>query len=237
MPPLQPQAHEASARHAIVDVARRLYDRGLVVASDGNVSVRLPDGNVLITPSGVFKGGLTADQVLLCDRGGNYLRGPGRPSSEMAMHLACYQERPDVQAVVHAHPPTAVGFTLGGVSLAHCTLPEVIISLGDIPTAAYATPTTYLLPEAIREHVRGHDAVLMERHGAVTLGADPYEAFHRMEQVEHTAKISFVARMVGQVTPLPTDDVKALLEIRGRFRGGSPASIGCNYCGACTGTP
>ena len=151
---------EALTRRELIRTARLCYERNLLVAMDGNLSVILDDGNVLATKAGCHKGLLTDDDLVVIDRRGNKLRGEGDPTSEMSMHLACYDARPDVRAVVHAHPPISVAFTLAGVSMARCVLPEVVLTLGVIPTLDYRTTGTWDLAAIVGEHIRAHDAVL-----------------------------------------------------------------------------
>ena len=225
---------ETELRVQICEIARRIYERGYSVAADGNLSVRLEGGDLLVTPSGVFKGNLYPEDIVRTSADGGLRASPRglRPSGELLMHLAIYRVRPDVQAVVHAHPPIAVGFTLAGVSLAQCLLPEVILSFGDIPTAPYSTPTTAAVPEAISELIRTSDALMLARHGSLTVGQDLESAYHRLEQIEHTARITLAARQLGEVKPLPKDEVDRLLEMRRRL-GLGPVAEPCNNCGAC----
>jgi L-fuculose-phosphate aldolase len=163
---------EHRLREELVKFGRLCYERHLLVAMDGNLSALLPDGNVLCTKAGCHKGFLTDDDLVVIDRGGRKLRGSGNPTSEMAMHLACYDERPDIRSVIHTHPPISIAFTIAGVSMARCVLPEVVLTLGTVPTVEYATTGTKSLADGIRPYVRHHDAVLMDRHGAVCLGKD-----------------------------------------------------------------
>ena len=217
--------HERQLRAHMVQIARLCYDRGLLVAMDGNLSALLPSGEVLCTRAGCHKGLLTEDDLIVCDRSGKKLRGEGAPTSELRMHLAAYAERPDVRAVVHAHPPIAVAFTLADVSLAACVLPEVVLTLGVVPTVRYATTGTDALAEALRPYLRQHDCVLMDRHGAVCLGGDLLRAFCNLETLEHTAKIIKAARDLGGAKTLPADEAVKLRSLGLERYGGPPDAV------------
>jgi L-fuculose-phosphate aldolase len=203
----------------IVCICRMLHRKNYLAATDGNVSVRLGD-RLLITPSGVNKGIMEADQILTVDLSGKVLEGEGRPSSEIRMHLLAYELRPHIAAVVHAHLPYATGCTLAGIDLLEPILPEVVITLGGIPTAPYATPGTIEVPEAIREFIREYDALLLSRHGAMTVGRDVVDAYNKMEKLEHTARVVLAARLQGPVTPLPPAEVKKLRDIAAKYEAG-----------------
>ena len=168
---------------------------------------------------------LTEEQLVVIDVEGRKLRGKGEPTSEMAMHLACYRERPDVRAVIHAHPPLAIGFTIAGVSLARCVLPEVVLTLGVVPTLDYVTTGTPALAQQVGEASRDNDAMLMDRHGAVALGGDLLEAFCRLETLEHTARITMVARSLGQVRELPPKEAAHLRSMGLKRYGGPPSAV------------
>jgi L-fuculose-phosphate aldolase len=217
--------HERQLRVQMVQIARLCYDRGLLVAMDGNLSALLPGGEVLCTRAGCHKGLLTDEDLIVCDRRGKKLRGEGEPTSELRMHLAAYDERPDVRAVVHAHPPIAVAFTLADVSLASCVLPEVVLTLGVVPTVRYATTGTEALAEALRPYLRQHDCVLMDRHGAVCVGGDLLRAFCNLETLEHTAKIIKAARDLGGAKALPADEAVKLRSLGLDRYGGPPAAV------------
>lgn len=199
-----------AAASAIADVCRRLYERGLIAGPDGNVSVRLSDGSILVTPSGMSKGIVTAEDLVVVDMEGRELVGSRSPSSELRMHLRIYQRRPDARAVVHAHPPTATGFAVAGESFMAPVLPEVILQMGAVPLVPYATPGTDALADALEPYLARHDAVLLANHGATTLGRTLTEAHHRMESLEHAARILLAARAVGRVQELGAADVEAL---------------------------
>jgi L-fuculose-phosphate aldolase len=204
----------------IVCICRMLHRKNYLAATDGNVSVRLGE-RLLITPSGVNKGIMEAEQILTVDLAGQVLEGEGRPSSEIRMHLLAYELRPEIAAVVHAHLPYATGCTLAGIDLLEPILPEVVITLGGIPTAPYATPGTEEVPEAIREFIGEYDALLLSRHGAMTVGRDVVDAYNKMEKLEHTARVVLAARLQGPVTPLPAAEVEKLRDIGAKYKAGS----------------
>lgn len=216
---------EAHTRQQMIRIAHLCYERHLLVAMDGNLSVLLDDGNVLCTRAGCHKGFLTDDDLVVIDRRGHKVRGQGDPTSEMAMHLACYNARPDVRAVVHAHPPIAVAFTIAGVSMDRCVLPEVVLTLGTIPTLDYRTTGTQDLASLVGDHIRQHDAVLMDRHGAVCVGGDLLEAFCRLEIMEHTALITKTARDLGGVKELPPGEAVHLRSMGLKRYGGPPEAV------------
>ncbi len=225
-------AEEARARAEIVKVCRRMYANSYIAGGDGNVSVRLQDDRVLITPSGLHKGEVQEADLVVTDREGNKLKGDHRPSSEILMHLLCYQLREDVHAVVHAHPIHAVALAMAGVSLANCILPESCISLGFILTAPYTTPGTEEVPRALRELVMQANAVLLDRHGSLTMGPTLAVAYNRLESVEHTAKITHAARCLGDVAPLSERNVEKLREVALKY-GWAEIPRGCAECNAC----
>jgi L-fuculose-phosphate aldolase len=216
-------ASESQLRDDIVEVGRRLYARGYTASNDGNVSVRLDAGRLLMTPTSVCKGFMTPEMMCITDMDGRKLAGERGPSSEMLMHLEVYRQRPDAQAVVHAHPPTATGFAVAGIPLTRAVLAEVVTTLGSIPIAEYATPSTTELPEAVRKYVKAHDGMLLANHGALTLGKSLFDAYYKMETVEHFAKISLVARMLGGERVLTQQEVDRLQGLRGHYGISSPA--------------
>ncbi len=216
---------ERRLREDILKFGRLCYERHLLVAMDGNLSALLPDGSVLCTKAGCHKGFLTDDDLVVIDRSGKKLRGQGNPTSEMAMHLACYDERPDVRAVIHTHPPISIAFTIAGVSMARCVLPEVVLTLGTVPTVEYATTGTKSLADGIRPYVRHHDAILMDRHGAVCLGKDLLTAFCNLETMEHTALITKTARDLGGVKELPPEEAVKLRSMGLKRYGGPPSAV------------
>jgi L-fuculose-phosphate aldolase len=205
-------------RRDIVRIGRMLHDKGFIAANDGNISVRLNEFTVLATPTCMSKGMLTEEDLVTVDMRGKKLSGFREVSSEIAMHLMIYRVRPDVSAVVHAHPPTATGFAAAGRGLDEALVSEIVISLGKVPLAGYATPGTTDLCDCIEPFVEDHDAVLMANHGVVTCGDDLLTAYMNMETVEHYAKISLVAHQLGTKCPLSDEQVEGLLKIRHRIR-------------------
>lgn len=208
----------------IVQVGAWLYQRGLIVAGDGNISARLPDGAILITPAGLGKGRLVPPDLVTITLDDTLLHSPRghRPSSERLLHLLVYRARPDVQAIVHAHPPTAVAATLAGVSLAEEWLPETILTMGSVPTAPYALTGTAEMYEAVAPYIAAHDALLLSHHGALTMGHTPTQAFMLMEQLEHSARILLAARQFGTLHPLPPARIAELRALRERLRAERP---------------
>lgn len=191
-----------------------MYNRGYIVSGDGNVSVRIGAQRMLITPSGSRKGFLQPADMVLCDLSGEPVRGETmRPSSEIAMHVAVYEARPDAAAVVHAHPPCAIAHTIAGASLAEPLMPEAFCALGEVVTIPYTTPTTQQVPDALRGYLKSHHALLMERHGSITFGRTLAEAYDRLEVLEHTAKISLMARVMSPRGVTGLDD-RQLQELR-----------------------
>lgn len=201
-------------RADVVRIGQLMYEKNLAVAADGNISVLINDHQLLVTPSGLCKGLMTDDDLVITDRQGNVLHGNGKPSSELRLHRAIYDARSDVGAVIHAHPPFATAFTVAGVSLAEAVLPEVVFTLGSIATSRYATPAGSQGPEVIRDLIEGHDAILLDHHGAVTCGSDLWDAYKKMEKVEHAAMTLLYARLLGRVKPLPESEIATLAEVR-----------------------
>ena len=216
---------EQELRAGIVEVGRRLYARGYTASNDGNISTRLDGGRLLMTPKSVCRGFMTPDMMVVTDLDGRKIAGDRDPSSEMQMHLEVYRQREDAQAVVHAHPPIATGFAVAGIPLDRAVLAEVITTLGSVPIADYATPSTKELPEAVRRYVKAHDGMLLANHGALTLGADLFAAYYKMETIEHFAKISLVARLLGGERLLSRTEVDRLQGLRGKYGISSPAPI------------
>jgi len=194
----------------IVRVCRRLYERGLLAGPDGNVSVRLLDGTILVTPSGMSKIDVCDEDLVMVDLEGRPLARSRRPSSELQMHLRIYQRRPDIMAVVHAHPPLATGFAVAGENFVAPVLPEVILQMGGVPLLPYATPGTSALADSFEPFLDRHDAFLLANHGATTIGPTLDIANQRMESLEHAARILFTARMLGRVNELSASDAEAL---------------------------
>jgi len=216
-----------SLRHDIVEIGRRLWQRGFVASNDGNISVRIAPDRLLMTPASVSKGFMSADMMVITDLEGRVVEAaPGRkPSSEALMHLVVYRERPDINAVVHAHPPIATGFAVAGIALDRAVLAEVVTTLGGIPIASYATPSTQELADTVKPLIRLHDGVLLANHGAVALGTDLFSAYYKMETIEHFAQISLVARQLGREHLLSREEVERLQGLRGRYGISVPAPI------------
>lgn len=199
-------------RSEIVSVGRHFYDLGYLAGTSGNISVRLGKDEILITPSGMRKGDMVPEDILLVSSDGRLLETSSekKPSSEMKMHLIAYKERPDVGAIVHAHPPFATGFATARLPLNMPVLPEAILVLGDIPLVEYATPSTWEVPERLQPHLQGHNVFLLANHGALTLGRDLNEASHRMETLELYARVILIARMLGGEKILSKEDLEKL---------------------------
>jgi L-fuculose-phosphate aldolase len=220
-----PLPGEAELRDGIVEVGRRLYARGYVASNDGNISVRLDDARILTTPKSVSKGFMTPGMLVVTDLAGTKISGERDPSSELLMHLEVYRNRPDVRAVVHAHPPLATGFAVAGIPLDRAVLAEVITTLGSIPIAEYGTPSTQELPDAVRQYIKAHDGLLLANHGALTVAHELFAAYYKMETIEHFAKISLVARMLGGERLLSQDEVMRLQGLRGKYGIAAPAPM------------
>lgn len=232
---------EQSWRQEIVRICRLMWEKDYLAATDGNVSVRLDDEHFLVTPSGLSKGFITPDQLLVIDWDAKPL-GPRygvardlRPSSEILLHLEAYRRRPDIVSVVHAHPPVAVALSIAGISLAQCILPEVVMTLGLIPTSDYATPASPEGPQVIAGLIESYDAIILQRHGSVTVGASAWDAYLKLEKVEHTAKITKTVLELGGHPPMPPDQVAkaaAWRAERGLLRGDQATAL-CEACGVC----
>ncbi|HSB14739.1 MAG TPA: class II aldolase/adducin family protein [Bryobacteraceae bacterium] len=211
------QKTERELRQDIVDVGRLVYQKSWVAANDGNISIRMDRERILCTPTGVSKGMMHPDDLIVVDMQGNKIVGRKERTSEIAMHLAVYNLRPDINSVVHAHPPVSTGFAAAGKPLNLALLPEVVIGLGCVPLAAYGLPGTPELIEPMLPLIPKYDAIMMGNHGAVCYGEDVYKAFFRMETVEHFARISLVAELLGGPRVLPRVEVQKLLESRERY--------------------
>jgi L-fuculose-phosphate aldolase len=208
---------EQQHREDIVRYGKLLHQTGMVAAMDGNLSVRLENGNILSTPTLMSKGLMEPDDLVVVDSDGRLLNGSRNVSSEIAMHILIYRRRGDVGAVVHAHPPTATGFAAAGLALDRALCAELIVTLGSVPLANYATPGTPELAEALAPLIVDHDAVLMANHGVVTCGADLASAYMNMETVEHFAKIALVTHLLGKQQPLSDQHVDTLRAIRTKY--------------------
>lgn len=220
---------ESQARKLIVEIGKLLYERSYVVSSDGNVSIRLDENRVLATPTMTSKGRMTEDDLAVTDLEGNPLSDK-RASSELAMHTLIYKMRPDVMAVCHAHPPHGTAFAVAGLAIDAPILSEVILTLGCVPLTDYGTPSTDELTEAMKPFIAHHNALLMANHGAVAYGADLWQAFDRLETLEHTARIAILSRALGGANDLPRDAIKKLIKIREKA-GYLTESARCQACG------
>ena len=204
-------------RRDILRYGKMLHDRGFVAASDGNLSVRLDSGRLLVTPTGMSKGMMRTSDLVTVDTEGRRVAGRRDVTSELGMHLLIYRLRPDVKAIVHAHPATATGFAASGMDLTQPLVCEVVIGLGSIPLARYGTPGTTELADALAPLVPQYNAILMANHGVVTYGDTLEQAYMRMETVEHFARIALVAHMLGKGQPLGVQEVEKLVSARTRY--------------------
>ncbi len=199
---------------AICEVGHKLYDHGFVAANDGNISVKLSENEFYCTPTGVSKGDLTPDMIIKVDKNGDKLEGALNPSSEIKMHMRVYKDRPDVNAVVHAHPPVATAFTVAGIELDQYILPEAILTIGNVPTCKYGTPSTMEIPDSLAPYIDKHDVFLLENHGALSVGCNLNKALFLMEEVEFNAKICKYAMELGAVKEIPYEQLLKLLDLR-----------------------
>ena len=198
----------------ICEVGLKLWQKGFVAANDGNISVKISDNEYYCTPTGVSKASLTPDMIIKVDRDGKKLEGKLNPSSEIKMHMRVYRERPDVNAVVHAHPPVATAFTVADIDLDQYILPEAILTIGNVPTCDYGTPSTMEIPDSLDPYLQKHDAFLLRNHGALTVGCNLTKAFFVMEEVEFNAVICKHAMDLGAVHEISNDQLKKLMDLR-----------------------
>ena len=203
-------------REIMCDICHKTWQLGWVAANDGNLSVKLPNGNFLATPTGISKSFITPEKLVVIDGEGNVLEAENgyRPSSEIKMHLRCYKEREDVGAVLHAHPPTATGYAVARVPLDRYTMIETVAAIGSIPVTPYGTPSTYEVPDAIAPYLQEHDVLLLANHGALTVGADAITAYYRMETLELFAKISLTAHLLGGEKEISEENIQKLIDLR-----------------------
>lgn len=211
---------EQKLREQICDIGKNLWTLGFVAANDGNISVRLADGSILTTPTGMSKKNMKPEMLIRMSIDNEILECPEgyRPSSEFKMHLACYRNRHDVMAVVHAHPPTATGFAVAHKPLDNYAMSEAAVCLGSVPVAPFATPSTDEVPNSIIPYLPYHDAIMLANHGVITMGINLTEAYYRMETVEHYAKVSLVAEQLGGPVEIPQDKIPALCEIAKTYK-------------------
>ncbi len=226
---------EFESRRDIVEIGRRLWQRGYVASNDGNISVRLDADRILVTPSGLSKGFLAPTDLVVVSPDGRKLSGEREATSELPLHLSVYSRRRDVGGIVHAHPPVATGYAVARVPLAQCILPEVVLTLGSVPTADYATPSTSAVAESIARYVDDYSAILLANHGALALGRTLDEAYFRMETIEHFATIALTARQLGGASPLTPAEIEDLAAIREKLGVRVPEDS-CLSCGACAGS-
>lgn len=218
-----PQTEELDLRRSILECGRIIYDRGLTISNDGNISVRVDDNHVLITPSGLCKGRMDLDDLLLLDMDGNIVGTNATsglvPSSETPMHLEVYHQRPDVRAVLHAHPIFATTLTVADLELPTDMLPEVLLTMGKVPISRYATPSSDDDADAIRELVKEYDVIMLRQHGSLTLGSHLDETLIHLERLEHVAEVYWRARMLGHVARIPEESQAHLLAVRAKWMG------------------
>lgn len=205
-------------RELMCDIGRRVWQQGWAASNDGNFTAKLDEGLFLTTPTGISKGFMTPDMLMLVDSSCRILeKCKWRPSTELPMHIRCYKERPDIGAVVHAHPPVATAFAVAHIPLDSYTMPEAIIALGSVPIAPYGCPSTDEVPESIAPFLHEHDAILLENHGAITVGKDLLTAYYRMETLEYYAKLTMNTRLLGQAFELPEHRLEELMDLRNQF--------------------
>lgn len=204
-------------KETIIEIGKRMYDKEWVASNDGNISVKIAQDRVLITPTRQSKGYLKPDMLTIIDLEGNMIEGTYKPTSESLMHLTIYKSRPDVSAVVHAHPPISTAFAVAGIPLDRCVLPEAILELGKVPIAPYGTPGTPELSASFSGIIDNHDCVLLKNHGAVAVGEDLMTAYYKMDSLEMLAKVVFHAKLLGNVDEIPKEKVDILVSIRGAY--------------------
>ncbi len=238
--------NELEIKKQICEIGKRIYNRNMVAANDGNISVKLNDHEFLCTPTGVSKGFMTPEYICKVDENGNVLQANKgfKPSSEIKMHMRVYQKRPDVGSVVHAHPVYATSFAIAGIPLTQPIMPEAVIALGCVPIAEYGTPSTNEIPDNLEKYLPYFDAVLLESHGALTWSTDLLAAYHKMESVEFYAQLLYQSKMLGGPKEFDEKNIKRLYEIRQKFGmpGKHPANVclnktekmNCHNCGSCT---
>lgn len=220
---------EDEARKAVVEIGRRVYQSGYVGANDGNISCRIDDNVIIVTPTGVSKGFMTKEMLVKMTLDGKVI-GEGKPSSEVKMHIRAYKDNEEVNGVIHVHPPVATSFSVIGMDLDTPLVAEAVLVTGNIPLAKYAEPGTYDVPESIAPYIKTHHGALLESHGAITWGKDVYQALYRMEALEHQAKITMYSMLLSKLTGNPVrhftrDELDALVCIRdnmGIHTGGIP---------------
>ncbi|MEJ2635397.1 MAG: class II aldolase/adducin family protein [Calditrichia bacterium] len=206
-------------KNEIIKIGKKLYENGFIVATEGNISFRLDENRILITASGLGKGEMTAEDLVEADLDGNPLQSGKQPSTEIRMHTRVYRERPDVSAVVHAHPPHVVSLSLAGIELDQPYLAESALLLGSVPTAPYGRPSTQQVPDSILPFIKNTDVIILSRHGSLTIGKSLTEAYYKLEILEHTAKIVWLARQAGELHPLNKSEISELMALREKVYG------------------
>ena len=240
---------EYEIKKQICEIGQRIYNKGMVAANDGNISVKISDNEFLCTPTGVSKGFMTPEFICKVDKNGNVIQANKgfKPSSEIKMHMRVYKERPDVQSVVHAHPLYATSFAIAGIPLTEPIMPEAVISLGCVPIAEYGTPSTEEIPEAVSKYLQYYDAVLLENHGALSYSDSLINAYYKMESLEFYAQLLYQSKVLGGPKRLSEAQVQRLYEIRRQFgmKGKHPADLcpnakegkpSCHGCGGSCGS-
>ena len=234
--------NEYEMKKLICEIGKRIYDRNMVAANDGNISVKLNNNEFLCTPTGVSKGFMTPDYICKVDAKGNVLQANGnfKPSSEIKMHMRVYEKRSDVNAVVHAHPTFATSFAIAGIPLTQPIMPEAVITLGCVPIAEYGTPSTMEIPDNVEKYLPHYDAILLEMHGALSWGSDLLTAYYKMESVEFYAELLYKSKMLGGPKEFDKAQVERLYELRRQMglSGKHPADLcqnkggtNCHSCG------
>lgn len=210
---------DSEAKKALVDIGRRIYEKGFVAANDGNISCKVDPNTIWITPTGVSKGFMTSDIMIKMNLDGKIIAGKLKPSSEFKMHLRVYKENPEAMAVTHAHPPIATSFAIAGISLDKAILPEAVVQLGSVPVAPYATPGSQGVPDSIAPYCKTYNGVLLANHGALSWGRDIYEAYYRMESIEYYASVlMYTGYIIGKQNELSPSQVEELLDIRSNLK-------------------
>ena len=240
---------EYEIKKQICEIGQRIYNKGMVAANDGNISVKISENEFLCTPTGVSKGFMTPEFICKVDKNGKVIQANKgfKPSSEIKMHMRVYKERPDVQSVVHAHPLYATSFAIAGIPLTEPIMPEAVIALGCVPIAEYGTPSTEEIPDAVSKYLQHYDAVLLENHGALSFSDSLINAYYKMESLEFYAQLLYQSRVLGGPKRLSEAQVQRLYEIRRQFglKGKHPADLcpnakagkpSCHGCGGSCGS-
>jgi L-fuculose-phosphate aldolase len=225
------QKTESQYRNDIIDICKRVHNNGWVASNDGNISIRISPNAVLCTPTGMSKGYLRTDQLVKLDMDGNKLEGELEASSEVKIHLDVFKNKKGINSAVHAHPPYATAYAVAGIPLDQCVIPEIIVSLGSIPLTKYGTPSTHEIPESIRKYLPNHNAFLLENHGAFTIGDDVHQAYYRMESMELFAKISLLAKTLGNVNTISEENVQKIMDMRSNWIKDEGGYAGCRIDG------